>query len=60
MLKSFDTDTKKKASVFSNEDMEKFFRADLPDKYWLVRRAICVVAYFGGLRLVEIMNLQVI
>ena len=59
MIKSYDTDTKKKANVFSNEDIARFFRADLPDKYWLVRRAICVLAYFGGLRLIEIMNLQV-
>ena len=58
-IKTMDTDIKKKANIFSIQDIETFFPADLPDKYWLVRRVICILAYFGGLRLVEVMNLQV-
>ena len=41
LLKSFDIDTKKKASVFSKDDIDKFLAApDLTTPYWIVRKVV--------------------
>ena len=59
LLKSFDTDTKKKASVFTMEELKQFCSdPNLEGPYWEARKAIAIVAYFGGLRLTEIMSLE--
>jgi len=54
LLKSYDTDIKKKAPVFDTEDLETFVRSEkLSTPYWLVRKVIMIVAFFGGLRHTE-------
>ena len=53
-------DIKKKAAVFTPGELKAFCEAeDLEGGYWEVRKAIVVLAYFGGLRLTEAMGLQV-
>ena len=53
-------DMVKKASIFTSEDINKFlFSKSLPQgRYWLVRRAYVTVAYFGGLRCMEMHNID--
>ena len=60
MLKSYDVDTIKKAAVFSTDELRRFFEMEIDDAYWLVRKALVIFAYFGGLRLTEVMDLKVI
>ena len=53
-------DVKKKAAVFTPGELKQFCESeDLQGGYWEVRKAIVILAYFGGLRLVEAMGLQV-
>ena len=53
-------DIKKKAAVFTPEELKRFCESeDLQGGYWEVRKAIVALAYFGGLRLVEAMSLEV-
>ena len=59
LVKSFDVDNKRKAEVFSTQDMNEFLEKDLSTPYWIVRKAVAVLAYFGGLRLTELIDLQV-
>ena len=41
LLKSFDTDVKQKAAVFSRIDLDSFVNGDeLSTPYWLVRKVI--------------------
>jgi len=57
LLKGFDTDVKEKALIFDEAEIKKFMLADMETTYWLVRQAISIVAYFGGLRLQECQDL---
>ena len=53
-------DVKKKAAIFTPAELKQFCEAeDLEGGYWEVRKAVVVLAYFGGLRLVEAQGLQV-
>ena len=59
LLKSYDTDVKRKAEIFDGEELDSFINnADYNSPYWLVRKAIVIVALFGGLRQIETINLQ--
>ena len=52
-------DVKKKAAVFTPEELKQFCESDeLQGGYWEVRKAIVALSYFGGLRLVEAMSLE--
>ena len=52
-------DVKKKAAVFTTEELKQFCGSeDLQGGYWEVRKAIVILAFFGGLRLVEAMGLE--
>lgn len=43
------TDIAKKAEVFSTEDVDTFLTSPkLSDPYWLVRKIVVLLAYFGG------------
>ena len=58
LLKSFEGAPKKKAAIFTAEELRAFCEApELEGGYWLVRKAVVILAYFGGLRLVEALNL---
>ena len=59
LLKSYNKDCKKKAAVFDDGDLEKFVGAkDLSTPYWLVRKVVMILAFFGGLRHTEAMDLE--
>ncbi len=59
LLKSFDTDVKEKAHIFDeDDDIKRFMLANMESAYWLVRQAIAIVAFFGGLRLQECQDLK--
>ena len=48
LLKSFDTDTKKKAAVFEMEELEMFVASqELSTPYWLVRKVRFIKICFG-------------
>ena len=52
-------DVKKKAAIFTPEELKQFCESEeLQGGYWEVRKAIVALAYFGGLRLVEAMSLE--
>ena len=57
LIKSFDTDVKVKANIFEDSDIKAFMLATMESSYWLVRQAICIVAFLGGLRLQECQDL---
>ena len=58
IIKSYDVDIKKKAYTFTNEEIAEFVQNEsLSGAYWLVRKAIVILTYFGGLRHAEVMNL---
>ena len=60
LLKSFEGPPKKKAAIFSADDLRAFCEApELTGAYWDVRRAVVILAYFGGLRLIEAMELEI-
>ena len=53
------TDVKKKASIFTTAEINKFISDDsISTPYWLVRKVAVLLAFFGGLRLTETMDLQ--
>ena len=55
LLKSYNGDVKKKAAVFEEGDLETFVAAqDLSTPYWLVRKVVMILAFFGGLRHTEV------
>ena len=58
-LKSFDTDVKEKATIFEEAKLKMFMVANMESMYWLVRQAIAIVAFFGGLRHQECLGLKV-
>ena len=59
LLKSFDTDIKKKAAVFSRDEVNTFLISpEVMTPYWLVRKVIVIISVFGGLRHTELMVLS--
>jgi len=45
---------KEKVKTFTMEEFDKFVRSeDISDPYWLVRKVVVIVAYFGGLRFID-------
>ena len=60
LLKSYDTDVQKKANIFSTKDINRFVHEDgITTPYWMVRKVVACLAYYGGLRHTEMMGLQV-
>jgi len=59
LLQGYETDVKKKAAIF-DEGLLKFFMVEPMENntYWEVRQAIAIVAFFGGLRFVECVDLK--
>ena len=61
LLKSFNKDCKKKAAVFQDGDLEKFVGGkDLCTPYWLVRKVVMILAFFGGLRHTEVNIINIV
>ena len=59
LIKSFDTDVKTKAKIFAASDINKFTDdKSISSPYWLVRKAVACLAFYGGLRQSELMNLK--
>ena len=51
LLKSYDVDEKKKAACFEYDDISAFVtHPDTSTPYWLVRKVVIILTYFGGLR----------
>ena len=52
LIKSYHGDVKKskKAVVFTSEEIDQFVTSNHDNAYWLVRKVIVVIAYFGALR----------
>ena len=60
MLKSFDVDIKQKANVFSTSNIHQvLLDADSSTPYWIVRKTTVCLAYYGGLRHTEMMNIYI-
>ena len=60
LIRSYDIDVQFKSKAFSSEDIKRFiFDESLSCPYWLVRKVVVCVAFFGGLSLVEVVNLCV-
>ena len=57
-IQSFDDDTQHKAAIFDKVVLKKFLSEKMENSFWEVRQAIAIMAYFGGLSLVECMNLK--
>jgi len=57
LIKSYQEDVKQKAAIFDDVLIKEFMVRRMDTAYWLVRQAICIVAFFGGLRLQECMDL---
>ena len=53
LVKSFNTNIKDKAAIFDESQMKTFMLDSMETTYWLVRQAIVIVSFFGGLRLKE-------
>ena len=58
LIKSYDTDVKQKAKIFDDDKMKQFMVEKDHSTYWLVRQVIAMIAFFGGLRIEELMRLQ--
>ena len=58
LLKSFDSDIKRKAGVFESSDIQTFIESTKNVPYWKVRKVVIILAYFGGLRHIELMDLK--
>jgi hypothetical protein len=59
VLKSYDSGhTIKQAGIFTPQQIEDFVTdPQLSSKYWLVRKVVCLVGYYGGFRNVELKSL---
>jgi len=57
LMKSFTQDVKQEAAIFDNNLIKAFMLGRMENAYWLVRQAICIVAFFGRLRMQECMDL---
>ena len=53
LIKGYDTDIKSKAHIFEETQLKSFMLGNMECSYWLVRQALSIVAFFGGLRLQE-------
>jgi hypothetical protein len=58
LIKGFNDDVKQKAAIFDDAVLKKFMVSRRNIAYWLVRQAICIVSFFGGLRHQECMGLE--
>ena len=53
------TDVKRKAAIFTTAQVNSFVNDNtIGSPYWLVRKIVVILAYFGGLRLTETLELQ--
>ena len=51
---------KEKVKTFTMEEFNKFVgNEDISDPYWLVRKVVVIVAYFGGLRFIDTNSLLI-
>jgi len=50
-------EVKQKTAIFDDVLMKDFMLGRMENAYWLVRQAICIVSFIGGLRLQECMDL---
>jgi hypothetical protein len=57
LIKGFDKDVKQKAAIFDDKQLKEFMLVRKESAYWLVRQVITIVAFFGGLRIQECMDL---
>ena len=57
LIKGFSQDVKQKAAIFDDVQIKNFMLTKTENTYWLVRQSICIVAFFGGLRLQECRDL---
>jgi integrase len=60
ILKSYDSGhVVKQAGIFTPQQIEDFVTdPELSSKYWLVRKAVCLIGYYGGFRNVELKSLK--
>ncbi len=60
ILKTYDSGyTVKQAGIFTPQQIEDFVSdPQLSSKYWLVRKVVCLVGYYGGFRNVELKSLK--
>ena len=60
ILKSYDSGhVVKQAGIFTPQQIEDFVSdPQLSSKYWLVRKVVCLVGYYGGFRNVELKSLK--
>jgi integrase len=58
LIKGFNDDVKQKAAIFDDAVLKEFMLSRKNASYWLVRQAICIVSFFGGLRYQECMDLE--
>ena len=58
-IKMFDTDVKTKAKIFDKDALDAFLGdSTLSSPYWLLRKSVTVVCFFGGLRKIECESLK--
>ena len=59
LLKSYDIDIKKKARIFSSDNIKQFVLQDEDcSPFWLVRKVVVILAFYGGLRQTELLGLE--
>jgi hypothetical protein len=58
LIKGFNDDVKQKAAIFDDAVLKEFMLSRRNNAYWLVRQAICIVSFFGGLHYQECMDLE--
>ena len=55
LLKSYPNKEPKQSNIFSINEIKEFLSHDMStERYWLLRQAVVVLAYFGGMRMVEV------
>jgi len=60
LMKSYDTDVKQTATLFSLDQIEQFLTKEgLNSPYWMMRKAVVLLAYFGGLKVIELADLKI-
>jgi site-specific recombinase XerD len=58
LIKGFPQDIKHKASIFDEGRLKAFMLEKIGNAYWMVRQAVVIVAFFGGLRIQECIDLK--
>ena len=60
VLKSYECGHKvKRAGIFTPQQIEDFVTdPELSSKYWLVRKVVCLIGYYGGFRNIELKSLK--